>query len=269
MTEPALSFFVGRTVHVREAPFQRRFQHRIAMIEVDVDRLAEASDACRWFGVDRRAAISLRTRDHGDGGNLRAWAETRFQEAGVQLDGGALRLLTFPRVMGFGFSPISLWLESGPDGHLRGVLYEVHNTFGERHTYVSAASASDERAWAEKSFFVSPFLARDGRYRFRLKPPGRDTGGTLKLTIENIRDDGRVHVATLNARRKQASSRAALSWLVSMPMSGAGVWIAIHWQALMLLVRGARYREKPPQLKSRSTTAYPVSNGVARSERTG
>lgn len=126
-----LTFYQGRTVHRRETPFRRAFSYPVAMIGVDIDRLQETERNLRLFSVDRFNAIAFFRRDHGlrrEGVDLRSWAEARLSAAGVELEGGAIELITFPRVLGVGFSPISLWLAHGPEGDLRGALYEVHNT---------------------------------------------------------------------------------------------------------------------------------------------
>lgn len=258
MTAPARLWF-GHTVHTRETPFRRSFRYRIAMIELDIDRLAEAGALSRLFSIDRANAVSFRSADHGARSAsvpLRLWAEARYAEAGIRLDGGAIRLITFPRVMGYGFAPISLWLGHGPDGELRGVIYEVHNTFSETHSYVSAFDP-DQLCWAGKEFHVSPFLDVSGRYRFTLRPPGED----MQLIVENMGDGGRAHVASLTAWSEPLTSRAILGWLLAMPfsglVSGLGVMIAIHWQAFALWIRGARYHIKPAQRARRTTLARP------------
>lgn len=257
MTRAAAQLWFGRTVHRRETPFERRFSHRIAMLDVDIDRLAEADALSRLFAVDRGAAISFRQKDHGARDRtlpLRAWAEATLAESGVALEGGMIRLISFPRVLGIGFAPISLWLGYGPAGDLRGVIYEVHNTFRETHSYVCAFDPAQRRELADKEFFVSPFFDVDGGYRFTLRPPdpGKD-GGQMSLVVENVAADGRAHVAALTVKATALSSPAILRWLVAMPISGLGVVIAIHWQAFRLLLKGARYRVKPEQRLQRTT----------------
>jgi DUF1365 family protein len=253
MTSPAAQLWFGRTVHRREKPFVRRFSHRIAMLDIDIDRLAEANALSRLFAVDRRAAVSFRQTDHGSRDrtlSLRAWAAARFAEAGVALEGGEIRLISFPRVLGVSFAPISLWLGHDPDGKLRGVIYEVHNTFGETHSYVCAFDPAHRHALAKKEFFVSPFFDVTGGYKFTLRPPER---GQMSLVVENMDADGRAHVASLTLKATALSSPAILRWLVAMPISGLGVLIAIHWQAFCLFLKGAKYRVKPEQRLKRTT----------------
>ena len=255
MKPPAAHLMLGRTVHRREAPFTRRFAYRIAMIDIDIDRLDEADGLSHLFSVDGAAAFDFRPRDHGErrkGADLRVWAEQRFAEAGVDIHGCAVRLLAFPRVLGMGFSPIAVWRAIDAEGLTRGVIYEVHNTFGEAHAYVSALPEATHPL-AAKEFFVSPFFGVDGQYRFTLREsadPGR-----FELIVENFDADGRTHVASLMARPNPLTSAAIAATLFAMPFSGLGVLFAIHWQALKLWLNGALYRDKPPQRATRTTIA--------------
>ncbi|MBI1341239.1 DUF1365 family protein [bacterium] len=255
MIQPApIQLYVGRTVHVRETPFRRSFSHRIAMIDIDIDQLDAAARSTPLFGVDRARPISFRQRDHGErrpGARLRAWAEARLREAGVEAEELVLRLIAFPRVLGYGFSPISLWCAATPDGEPRAVIYEVHNTFGESHSYVSPLDGSGVRNTAQKALHVSPFFDVSGRYRFTFRPPD----DKLHLIVENVAPDGREHIASLVARRRPLTTGSALSLLARMPLSGLGVMAAIHWQALLLLLRGARYRDKPDPSEHKTTLA--------------
>lgn len=253
------------TTHVREKPFRRAFKHRIAMLEVDIDRLKEADALSRLFSVGKGNAISIRETDHGARNKarpLRAWAEERYAEAGICLDGGAIRLVTFPRVLGYGFAPISIWYGHGPDGALRGAIYEVHNTFGETHSYVSALNQADVHDRAAKEFHVSPFFDVSGAYKFTLRP-GEDT---MSLVVENIAADGRHHVASLALRATALTTPQILKWMMNIPISGLGVLIAINWQALGLWLNGARYHAKPEQRAKRTTLAQPEDTSTATPE---
>jgi hypothetical protein len=143
------------------------------------------------------------------------------------------------------------------------VIYEVHNTFGETHSYVSACLSSDQRVISEKDFHVSPFWSVDGQYRFTLRQPGE----SLALIVENLGKEGRLHVASLHAFPHALTSQAILKWLVSMPFSGLGVTIAIHWQALRLWLKGARYHGKPAQRAGWTSLARPEASLSAKEER--
>jgi len=241
----AASLYIGRTVHERRAPFLHRFRYAVSMMLIDLDRLAELPRASRWMSLDRFNLFSFRERDHGarDGGSLRAWAQARFQAAGIDMDGARIRLLCSPRVLGFVFNPLSLYFAEDEDGHVRGVIYQVHNTFGDAHAYVAPAGQDREvlRQGADKIFHVSPFFDVAGRYRFTLRPPGE----RFKLTIFKQRETGPDFLATLLLHRRDASDGAFLRLFAAQPFSTLKTVAAIHWEALRLMLKGARYHSRP------------------------
>ncbi|MCA8902019.1 MAG: DUF1365 domain-containing protein [Hyphomonas sp.] len=244
MTGPALSLWKGKTVHARFAPFQRRFAYDLVLIEVDIDRLDEADAQCGAFSVGKPNLFSFRTEDHGPrvkGAPLRPWAEEMFAKAGVALDGGVVRLTTFPRHLFYKFAPISLWYGYGQDGGLRGVIYEVNNTFGDTHCYVAATGAEGGQHAADKALHVSPFFDVSGQYRFTLRRREDRTG----LVVDNMVDGTRLHVASIVARRQPVTSGRLLQLALANPMSTLGVTIGIHWQALWIWLKGAGYRRRP------------------------
>lgn len=237
--------YPARVMHRRRvAPFYR-FVYRVFYVLVDVDRLGELHAARRWFSHNRFNVLSLQDADHGDGRGLRAWAEGLLDAHGVRLDGGRIRLLAMPRVLGLAFNPIALWYCEHADGTLRAVIAEVRNTFGERHCYVLASGG---RPWPygqvqekEKCFHVSPFFDLVGRYRFELSEPGE----RLRVAIHETREGAPLMDATLAAERRGLTDAAILLQAASLPWQVLKVVGGIHWEALKLWLRGARFHSKP------------------------
>ena len=252
---------MGRTHHRRFAPFDRAFSYDIAMISLDVDRLDEADLASRWFSIDRPNLISFnrhkqRLATGSDG--LRRWAADQLRGAGIATAISSLHFLTFPSVLGSGFAPISVWIARDSEGGLLGVIYEVHNTFGEAHAYVFPSNDALPAHEAAKEFHVSPFFDVSGTYRFRLTMSDE----IFALVVDNIEDGECVHSARLSLRARELTDGAIAQWLIRMPFSGFGVIVAIHWQALQLWLGGARYNKKPAQ-RDRRTTRAAASDSVA------
>lgn len=248
---PAFAY-AGRTVHIRFTPFERRFSYRLSQILIDIDRVAEAARGLKLFSYNRPNLTAFYDKDHGDrsGAPLRPWAEAALAEAGVRLDGGPIRLLTFPRIFNYVFNPISVYFGHGPDEALRGVLFEVNNTFGDTHTY-AAAYAPHTDLMAAKRLHVSPFFDVAGGYRFRLGPPG----ASFSLTIENIVAGARTHLATLRAKREPLTDARLARAAAALPFMTAKVTAAIHWQALHLWLKGAGYRSRPAAPRARVSSA--------------
>lgn len=248
---PEVGLFLGRTVHVRFGAVEHKLAYDIFQLLIDVDKPAASFAGLKWLKHNKFAPFSFYDKDHGDrsGAPLRAWVEKRLGEAGVTINGGAIRLLTFPRVLGFVFNPISVFFAYAPTGELSGVIYEVNNTFGETHSYVAPASNDAiEHHSAEKVFHVSPFFDVSGRYAFTLRAPH----DSLTLVIDKYKDAVRDHVATLKAKRLPLTDAALLMAFFTIPLLTLKVVAAIHFEALKLLLKGARYHDKPttPPLSS-------------------
>lgn len=254
---PALRLFKGQTTHVRFKPFERRFSYRICLIDIDIDRLSDAKKQSRFFSIGRPNLFSFRSSDHGarKKEDLRPWAEAEFAKANVDLSGGTIRLVTFPRGIFYKFAPISLWFGFNPNGHLKGIIYEVNNTFGESHCYVASINNSRTQHRCEKRFHVSPFWDVTGDYRFTLRPLGE----TLGVVVDNLVEGERLHMANIKAKAVPASSWEILKTAIGRPFSALAVTIGIHWQALHLWRRGAGYRSKPKPAELRTTIAKTIS----------
>ena len=161
----AASLYVGRTVHKRFAPRPHRFSYGVFQLLVDIDRLGEVFAGLTLIRLGRTGAFSFEPRDHGarDGTPLRGWVEAKLAEAAVPATAARIRLLSFPRVLGFVFNPLSIFFVHAADERLEAVIYEVNNTFGQTHAYVvPAGGGHDERQTVEKAFYVSPFFRVEG-----------------------------------------------------------------------------------------------------------
>jgi len=237
--------YTATVMHRRRVPPFYRFVYRVFYLLVDIDRLDALHRRLRFFSYNRFNLLSLHARDHGDGRSLRVWAETVLHDAGITLDGGRIRLLAFPRVLGFVFNPISLWYCEHADGTLRAVIAEVRNTFGEKHSYV-LASRNQPLPYGvmpekDKCFHVSPFFDLVGRYRFDLAEPGQK----LRVAIHETREGEPLLDATVAGTRRDLTDGAVLLQVLGMPWMTLKVVAAIHWQALKIWVRGGRFHRKP------------------------
>ena len=160
------------------APFYA-FKYQVFYLLLDIDHIAQSAASARFFSHNRFNLLSFHDRDHGaeTQGGLRDWAEGLMQQSGIEPDGGRIRLLVMPRLLGYAFNPISLWYCEGRDGSLRAVIAEVRNTFKEKHSYLLASAgapiAYETALEKEKCFHVSPFFDLNGRYRFELGEPSQ------------------------------------------------------------------------------------------------
>lgn len=148
---------------------------------------------------------------------------------------GKIKLITLPRLFGRGFNPISLFIIHDADDGPAAIVYDVRNTFGDRHYY--AADLGSPRHTRRKQFHVSPFLDNDGTYRFNLT-----YGSTrLHLGITKQGHDGPELYARMDGEARPATRQALWRAALSLPTQGLMILAAIHWEALKLWAKGALY----------------------------
>ncbi len=261
-TEVPHRIFFTRVMHRRLFPVSYRFEYRVFSVLLDVDRLAQVP-APLAVGPRRGLRGLLRPRpfrfdpaDHGprDGSGLRPWAEQVLASRGIDLDGGRIRLLCFPRVLGLGFNPLSVWYCEHRDGGLRAVIAEVNNTFGQHHSYLLHDDGKPIdwplRGAAVKCFYVSPLMDMAGGYRFRLSEPGEHLG----VVIRQFDEHGKLKLVASQTGQGEPLTAAAL-WRAfrRMPVMTYKVLFAIHWQALKIWLGGARFFPKPDLPKQEVT----------------
>jgi len=239
----AAALYFGEVMHARLKPMGHRFSYRVMSLLIDLDRLGDADRLSPLFAVNRAALYSFHESDHGtrDGSSLRAYAQARAAEHGVDLRGGRALLLCYPRLFGYTFNPLSVYFCYRADGSLALLIYEVRNTFGEIHPYVLPVRAGDVsaagvRQQQDKLFYVSPFVGMAMHYRFRISPPGEQ----VKLRILETDRDGPLLAATFIGRHRALTTRALLRAFVALPLVTVKIVAAIHWEALRLWLKGAR-----------------------------
>jgi len=237
--------YVGRTSHSRLKPRPHGFTYRIFQLLIDVDRIDEATAGLACLNKGRFGLFSFAERDHGarDGSALRPWVEQRLADTGVAATAKTIRLLCFPRVLGFVFNPLSIFFVYAADDRLEAVIYEVNNTFGQSHAYVvPAAGEAEERQTADKRLYVSPFYRVEGGYQFKLIPPT----DRFRLVIAKQTDGDVDFTANLIAERRALTDVALLRLFFGMPLMTLGVVAAIHWEAVRLWIKGAPFGARPP-----------------------
>jgi DUF1365 family protein len=240
--------YAGAVTHRRSRPKRHRLNYRIFMLLLDLDEIPALHARLRLFSWRRFNLFGFHERDHADGsgGSLRGWVETHLASAGIDLHGGSIRLLAMPRILGYGFNPISMYFCYHRDLRLMALLYEVHNTFGERHTYLIPVASGDGTTEitqaCDKDFHVSPFMAMGMTYAFRVHPPD----DRFSLTIRSGDADGPMLVASFIARREQLTDAALLRAFIRTPLLTLKVIGGIHWEALRLWRKGLRFYPRPP-----------------------
>ena len=261
----AAALYFGEVMHARLKPMGHRFSYRVMSLLIDLDRLDCADRLSPLFAVNRAALYSFHESDHGerDGSSLRAYAQARAAEHGIDLTGGRVLLLCYPRLLGYTFNPLSVYFCYRADGSIALLIYEVRNTFGEMHPYVLPVRAGDisaagVRQQQDKLFYVSPFIGLAMRYRFRISPPCEQ----VRLRILETDRDGPVLAATFIGRHRALTTRSLLRAFVALPLVTVKIIAAIHWQALRLWLKGAKLAPRPDAATAKADSG--LANGESR-----
>jgi hypothetical protein len=236
----------ARIFHERTKPRRNRFGYNALYCIFPVEMLA-GTQREGMLSFNRANLFSIRSSDYGRPGI----SPTRYiwqllDSHGLEEADGEVRLMTLPRVLGYGFNPVSFWLCFDRDKGLRAVLAEVNNTFGERHSYLCfhedhRVIAPQDTLNARKNFHVSPFIKVEGHYSFRFGI----TGDRIAITID-LEDDEGVLLRTAVAGKPQTVSTAALLALLAQnPLYPFKIIGLIHYQAIKLFLKGVRHFNKP------------------------
>lgn len=245
------ALYVGRVRHRRLRPKVHDLAYRIYMLLIDLEAPLPRS---RVLGPGRVGLMNFEPGDHGDGSTrpLRDQAIERLRAAGVTGPIGRVQLLTMPRVLGYGFNPISIYWAWRPDESLAGIVHEVTNTFGERHSYAAPAGPDRvQRHAADKRLHVSPFMDMDMGYAFRLSAPGE----TVEVVIDLKDEEGVILTASFVGERRPLTDASLLKAWLTHPLLTLKVIGGIHWEALKLWRKGLRYRRKPAPPRESVTVA--------------
>ena len=244
----AAALYVGDVMHARLKPVGHRFSYRVMSLLIDLDRLEVADRQTPLFGVNRRALYSFHEADHGDrdGSSLRLYAQRCAAEHGIDLTGGRVLLLCYPRLFGYTFNPLSVYFCYRADGQPVLLIYEVRNTFGDIHAYALPVKRGDIgpagiRQTQDKRFYVSPFIEMTMRYHFRVMLPQ----DRVKLRILETNSEGPLLSATFNGQRRILTTRELLRSFFSLPLVTLKIIAAIHWEALRLWLKGVRLVPHP------------------------
>lgn len=244
---PALSLYDGKVMHARLKPVGHRFTYGVASMLIDLDRLDEADQSSAIFSVNRRNLVAFHEKDHGprDGTNLRDHVDRLIRNAGLSRP-ARVELLCYPSVLGYTFNPLAVYFCRDEADEITALVYQVHNTFGESHSYVEPVMAGQSspagiRQERRKGFYVSPFLDMELTYRFRIRPPDEE----VALRILETDKDGPILAATFHGVRKPADLYGFATAILKTLGIPWKVMAGIHFEALRLWLKGVKLTKRP------------------------
>lgn len=231
--------FEGRVFHERLKPFNHRFVYSLFFLRFPISKLNELEN--RFLSFDKFNLFSFYSKDYLDGSKRPLEEKIRevLKNEGIDVS-GEIYLQTLPRLLGYGFNPVSFWFAYDKDERLLAIMSEVNNTFGDRHYYLFQNFSDYKKITTKKVFHVSPFFDIKGDYQFSFN--------SKSVTINYIDTDAGdcFFTSTLVEDSKvEYSSRNLLKIFFKYPFMSFMVMFRIHWQALRLFVKKAQFYKRP------------------------
>ncbi|MGB1399437.1 MAG: DUF1365 family protein, partial [Candidatus Puniceispirillaceae bacterium] len=148
MQTDACQIVASQITHTRYGPPAHLLQRAGLSILIDLDRLEAANRLSAFFSVNRFNLFSFYESDFGINHKSRADRPSSAMPlasyiralAAPYLGGreiARIQLLAFPRILGIAFNPITIYLCNDAENRPCFYVYEVHNTFGDAHSYIS------------------------------------------------------------------------------------------------------------------------------------
>lgn len=234
----ASAIYECTVMHQRLQPRRHGFSYRVFYLWLDLDDLPQLDQRLRLFSRNRFNLFSFYDRDHLGGGpaEVKTTLLQVLAKDGVDVSSVAtIKLLAFPRVLGYGFNPVAFYYCFDADGAPVCALSQVTNTFGEQKLYVipdASADGSFKRV-TPKLFYVSPFFELDLKFDFHLRLPDEK----LHISVDDEKAGEKVLITALTGTRRPLTDGALLACAVKYPLLTLRVIFLIHWQALLLWLK--------------------------------
>lgn len=231
--------YQGHVYHKRFLPKEHEVKQSVFFIKFPLTLKTQLQS--HFFSVNRFNLFSFYDSDHGARNHnhstqdLLAWAQQKLLQANIETSLESVELMTFPRVLGFVFNPVSFWF-CYSDKKLFSVIAEVNNTFGETHSYV----LKSEDLHCEKKFHVSPFFQVEGRYQFSFLL----NEDRIQVKINYFINDKLHLTATIRGQPLVMSDRQILKTWLRNPMMTFMTVFYIHLHAFILFLKRIPFHGK-------------------------
>jgi uncharacterized protein len=256
------SLYECSVAHCRMKPKRHAFDYRVFMFCVDLGGLPDLGSGIFGLSHNRFNLFSVDDADHVDVGlpggirpNLVAWLATQ----GISCpDDARIRLITFPRVLGYGFNPVSFYHIETKDGEPFAAIAEVVNTFREMKLY-AIESLGAEGLWhrrVAKDFYVSPFSDPGMEFDFKLGIPGEK----WRVNIDIYDSGERILLSSIRGHRQKLSSARLVWYAFKYPMMSLKIIGLIHWHALLLWLKRVPFFRKSERQEVQCDVMRPHSS---------
>ncbi len=246
------SIYNGTVIHKRFKPKSHFFRYKVFSLFIDLSELNTLEKKISFFSYNRFNLISFFDKDHGnrDGLSLIEWVKKNLKENRINSEEIKIRLLCYPRILGYVFNPLSVFYVYDKNENLISVLYEVKNTFGEQHTYIfKVENGQLLQHNCSKKFHVSPFIEMNCDYFFKILKPSEK----ISIIINQYQLKEKILYASQDGTRVDFTSLELIKSYLKHPLMTFKIISAIHFEAFKLWVKGIKFVKKKLKIKNNIT----------------
>lgn len=236
----------GFVSHYRFYPKTHKFKYRVFSLFLNLENLEYLEKKTRLFSINKFNLFSFFYKDHTvkPYENPFLWAKNILVSKNLYKKNDRIYILCYPRILGYVFNPLTTYFCIAPNNKVKAIIYEVHNTFGDRHSYLTKYSNINEKV--DKIFHVSPFFKIEGEYEFHTKLKNN----SLKVEINYCKEDNtKLLNASFYGKKSTLNDKKLLLCFFLYPLMTIKVIYSIHLQALFLWAKGIKFFNRPKPSK--------------------
>ena len=236
------TLYEGIVSHTRYKPFIHSFNYRFCYFWFSLN----FRHKYKFFKKNKFSLFSFYDKDHGEvdekPNNTYEILKKKFLQKGKK-NIYDIKSFCLPRILGYVFNPITVFVGFDDKNKATAIIYEVSNTFNERHSYYCEISKQNI---VKKRFHVSPFFNINGHYVITFSIDRNFVNLFINYNINNQK----IFEASFKGRSVEMNDKNLLAIFFSNIFQNLKVTIAIHLEALKLFVKGATYIKKPKKPKN-------------------
>ena len=236
----------GYVSHFRFKPKIHKFKYNVFKIFIDLENIEKTTKGSIFFSLNKFNFFSFHFKDYLGKTKTNPYFKAKylFKKHNLFFKKDKIYILCYPRMLGYVFNPLSTYFCITKENKIRSILYEVHNTFGDQHCYLTKYSPN-KKDKTKKIFHVSPFFDIDGEYEFDSFLNNKSI--KIEINYYNIKNNKKNNLlnAIFYGKEKKFNDTNLLIYFLKFPFMTLKVIYAIHLNAIKLWLKGIRFFSRP------------------------